>query len=116
MTTGKNIALTMWTFVGNVMSLLFNMLSRFVIAFLPRSKLVLFNLQQAPVGCLPLFDRCGSYMKHREVKQQTPHEEQVQSWSHLIIVRKIIAHVWSNYCVLSLNTHFALRPLILIRL
>ena len=38
MTTGKTIALTMWTFVGKVMSLLFNMLSRLVIAFLPRSK------------------------------------------------------------------------------
>ena len=38
MTTGKTIALTMWTFVSKVMSLLFNMLSRLVIAFLPRSK------------------------------------------------------------------------------
>ena len=38
MTTGKTIALTRWTFVGKVMSLLFNMLSRFVITFLPRSK------------------------------------------------------------------------------
>ena len=38
MTTGKNIALTRWTFVGKVMSLLFNMLSRLVIAFLPKSK------------------------------------------------------------------------------
>ena len=37
MTTGKTIALTRWTFVGKTMSLLFNMLSRFVIAFLPRS-------------------------------------------------------------------------------
>ena len=36
MTTGKTIALTRWTFVGKVMSLLFNMLSKFVIAFLPR--------------------------------------------------------------------------------
>ena len=38
MTTGKTIALTIWTFVGKVMSLVFNMLSRFVIAFLPRSE------------------------------------------------------------------------------
>ena len=38
MTTGKTIALTRWTFVGRVMSLLFNMLSRLVITFLPRSK------------------------------------------------------------------------------
>ena len=37
MTTGKNIALTIWTFVSKVMSLLSNTLSRFVIAFLPRS-------------------------------------------------------------------------------
>ena len=36
MTTGKNVALTRWAFVGKVMSLLFNMLSRLVIAFLPR--------------------------------------------------------------------------------
>ena len=39
-TTGKSIALIRWTFVGKVMSLLFNMLSRLVIAFLSRSKLV----------------------------------------------------------------------------
>ena len=38
MTTGKTIALTRWTFVGKVMSLLFNMLSRLVITFLPRNK------------------------------------------------------------------------------
>ena len=38
MTTGKTTALTIWTFLGKVISLLFNMLSRFVIAFLPRSK------------------------------------------------------------------------------
>ena len=38
MTPGKTIALTRWTFVGKVMSLLFNMPSKFVIAFLPRSK------------------------------------------------------------------------------
>ena len=42
MTTRKTIALTLWTFVGNVMSLLFNMLSRLVISFLPRSKCLLF--------------------------------------------------------------------------
>ena len=42
-TTGKNIALTIWTFVGKVMSLLFNMLSMLVIAFLPRSKCLLIS-------------------------------------------------------------------------
>ena len=48
MTTGKTIALTMWTFVSKVMSLLFNMLSRFVIAFLPRSKHLLISWLQSP--------------------------------------------------------------------
>ena len=43
MTTGKTIALTKWTFVGKVMSLLFNMLSRLVISFLPRSKHLLIS-------------------------------------------------------------------------
>ena len=48
MTTGKTIALTIWTFVGQVMSLLLNMLSRFVIAFLPRSKHLLISWLQSP--------------------------------------------------------------------
>ena len=47
MTTGKTIALTRWTFVDKVMSLLFNMLSRFVIAFLPRSKHLLISWLQS---------------------------------------------------------------------
>ena len=46
--TGKTIALTRWTFVGTVMSLLFNMLSRLVITFLPRSKHLLISLLQSP--------------------------------------------------------------------
>ena len=46
--TGKTIALTRWTFVGKVMSLLFNMLSRFVITFLPRSKHLLISWLQSP--------------------------------------------------------------------
>ena len=48
MTTGKIIALTRWTFVCKVMSLVFNMLSRLVIAFLPRSKHVLISWLQSP--------------------------------------------------------------------
>ena len=47
MTTGKTIALTRWTFVGKVMSLLFNMLSRMVITFLPRSKRLLISWLQS---------------------------------------------------------------------
>ena len=62
MTTGKTIALTRWTFVGKVLSLLFNMLSRLVITFLPRSKCLLILWLQSPSAVilepqksLPLF-------------------------------------------------------------
>ena len=48
MTTGKTIALTRWTFVGKVIALLFNMLSRLVITFLPRSKGLLISWLQSP--------------------------------------------------------------------
>ena len=48
MTTGKTIAFTRWTFVGKVMFLLFNMLSRLVVAFLPRIKHLLISWLQSP--------------------------------------------------------------------
>ena len=48
MTTGKTIVLTRWTFVSKVISLLFNMLSRLVLAFLPRSKCLLISWLQSP--------------------------------------------------------------------
>ena len=48
MTTGKTIALTRWTFVGKMMSLLFNMLSLLIRAFLPRSKCLLISWLQSP--------------------------------------------------------------------
>ena len=57
MTTGKTIALTRWTFVGKVMSLLLNMLSRLVITFLPRSKCLLISWLQSPSAViLMVFD------------------------------------------------------------
>ena len=69
MTTGKTIALTRWTFVGKVMSLLFNMLSRLVTTFLPRSNCLLISWLQSPsavilkppkiksvtVSCFPIY-------------------------------------------------------------
>ena len=63
MTTGKTIALTRRTFVGKVMSLLFNMLSMLVTTFLPRSKRLLISWLQSPsavIFILPLFllDAC----------------------------------------------------------
>ena len=52
MTTGKTIALTRWIFLGKVMSLLFNMLSRLLIIFLPRSKHVLISRLQSPFAVI----------------------------------------------------------------
>ena len=48
MTTGKTIVLTRWTFISKVMSLLFSILSRFLIAFLPKSKCLLISWLQSP--------------------------------------------------------------------
>ena len=52
MTTGKTIVLTRWIFVGKAMSLLFNMLSRLVIAFIPRNKCLLFSWLQSPAAVI----------------------------------------------------------------
>ena len=52
MTTGKTIALTIWIFVSKVIYLLFNILSRFVIAFLPRSKRLLISWLQSPYAMI----------------------------------------------------------------
>ena len=54
MTAGKTIALTTQTFLGKVMSLIFSMLSRFVIAFLPRSKHILISWLQSPSAVILL--------------------------------------------------------------
>ena len=62
MTTGKTIALTRWTFVGKVMSLLFNMLSRLVITFLPRSKSLLISWLQSPSAVI---------LKSQKIKSDT---------------------------------------------
>ena len=62
MTTGKTIALTRWTFVGKVMSLLFNMLSRLVITFLPRSKHLLVSWMQSPSAVI---------LEQKEIKSAT---------------------------------------------
>ena len=62
MTTGKTIALTRWTFVGKIMSLFFNMLSRLVITFLPRSKHLLISWLQSPSAVI---------LEPREIKSAT---------------------------------------------
>ena len=62
MTTGKTIALTRWTFVSKVMSLLFNMLSRLVLTFLPRSKRLLISWLQSPSAVI---------LEHQKIKSDT---------------------------------------------
>ena len=69
MTTGKTIALIRWTFVGKVMSLLFNMLSRLVITFLPRSKRLLISWLQSP--CTVILD--PQNIKSVTVSTVSPH-------------------------------------------
>ena len=64
MTTGKNIALIIGTFVSKIMSLFFNMLSRFVIAFLPRSKRLLISWLQSPSAVI---------LEPRKIKSVTVH-------------------------------------------
>ena len=60
MTTGKNIALTIWTFVSKVISLHFNTLSRIVIAFLPRSKRLLISWLLSPSAMILEFKKIKS--------------------------------------------------------
>ena len=62
MTTGKTIALTRWAFVGKVMSLLFNTLSRLIIAFHPRSKRLLISWLQSPSAVI---------LEHPKIKSLT---------------------------------------------
>ena len=61
MTTGKTIALTRWTFVGKVMSLIFNMLFKLVITFLPRSKCLLISWLQSPSAVILESPKIKSY-------------------------------------------------------
>ena len=73
MPTGKTIALTRWTFVGKVMSLLFNMLSRFIMAFLPRSKRLLISWLQLPTTVI---------LEPKKIKSVT-----VSTFSHLFAMK-----------------------------
>ena len=77
MTTGKNMALTSWTFVGKVTSLLFNMLSRLVITFLPRSKHFLISWLQSPSAVTLEPQKINLYF------QQMCNGKKQRTWSQL---------------------------------
>ena len=80
MTTGKTISLIRWTFIGKVMSLLFNMLSSLVIIFLPKSKHLLISCLQTP---------CAVILEPKKIKSVT-----------VSIVSPCICHEVSGfYCV-----------------
>ena len=85
MTTGKTIALTRWTFVGKVMSLLFSMLSRLVITFLPRSKRLLISWLQSPSGVILEPPKIKSAtVSEGENRQNRLHlESRTPSWAQL---------------------------------
>ena len=73
--TGKTIALTRWTFVGKVISLLFNMLSRLVITFLPRSKCLLISWLQSPSAVI---------LEPRKIKSATVSPSIAMKWWYWI--------------------------------
>ena len=104
MTTGKTIALARWTFVSKVMSLLFNMLSRCFIAFLPRNKCLLilsavticsdFGAQENKVchcfHCFPIY-----LQRERNGLQVGPRYFQLQEWSESLATDAIVSMVSS---------------------
>ena len=73
LTTGKTITLTRWTFVGKVMSLLFNMLSRLVTAFLPRSKHLFISWLQSPSAVIlePPKNKVCRYLYNTKKKKKS---------------------------------------------
>ena len=93
MTTGKTIALTRWTFVDKVMTLLFNMLSRLVITFLPRSKHLLILWLQSPSTVI---------LKPRKIKSATI------STVSPSICHEVMGMPWSVFWLLSFKTTFSL--------
>ena len=100
MTTGKTIALTRWTFVGQVKSLLLNLLSRLVIAFLPRSKHLLISWLQSPSAVILEPKKIKSdtvstgYILYQFIFPPTVHEDSFSPHPHqhlLFIVFSLIA-------------------------
>ena len=83
MTTGKTIVLTIQTFVGKMMSLLFNMLSRFDIAFLPRSKCLLISWLQSLSAVLINYIN-QSYLTITK-RKTTQCKDSLDGWMHKII-------------------------------
>ena len=85
MTTSKTVTLTRWTFVNKVMSLLFNMLSRFVIAFPPSSKCLLISWLRSPSAVI---------LKPKKISGPQRHFPQKHRQLNLIVLKRIQKHSW----------------------
>ena len=101
-TTGKTIALTSQTFVGKVMSLFFNMLSRLVMAFLPRSKCILLSWLQSPSAVI---------LEPKKVKSVTVSIVSPSIWHEVIGPDMMILVYW----MLSFNSNFSFSSLTFIK-
>ena len=105
MTTGKTIASTRWTFVGKVMSLLFNMLSRLVITFLARSKHLLISWLQSPSAVI---------LEPRKIKSATVStvspsiSHEVMGWDAMILVFWMLSFKPNFHSPLSLSSRNSL--------
>ena len=108
MTTGKTIALTRWTFVDKVMSLLFNILSRLVITFLPRSKRLLISWLQSPSAVI---------LEPRKIKSATVSTvstsicHEVMEPDEMILVFLMLNFKSTFHSPLSLSSRGSLVPL-----
>jgi len=101
MTTGKTIALTRWTFVGKVMSLLLNMLSRLVITFLPRSKCLLISWLRSPsVGYLFYIQQC-IHVDLKHTNYPFPHPSPLASINSFSKSVSLICFVNKFICIIS---------------
>ena len=91
MTTGKTVALTRRTFVGKVMSLLFNMLSRLVMTFLPRSKHLLISWLQSPLNSILLI-----LTEKQMLNLNKPYESPLCYFSFILLSLHIHQSNWFN--------------------
>ena len=101
LTTGKTTALTRWTFVSKVMSLLFNMLSRLVITFLPRSKRLLISWLQSPSAVILEPPKIKSDTVST-VSPSISHELELYNWLFLTLP------TWSLQCSVEVSLTYQL--------
>ena len=104
-TTGKTTALTIWTFVSKVMSLLFNMLSSFVIAFLPRSKHLLISWLQSPFAVI---------LQPKKIKSVTASTFSLSICHEVVQYMGLYAMILV-FCMLSFKPVFSLSSFTLIK-